>query len=83
MRSLSCDETNTEELESGLEFTEFVRRSFLAFGNVHWESDIRLAGSNTVKLSFPHYGLKDFIIYINGFTSNGELISHELPYHID
>jgi hypothetical protein len=83
LKHLSDVGFSTEELERRFKFTDFVRRSFLTYGNVHWESDIRLKGSNTFKIRFPHYGLKDLIIYVNGFTDNGELISHKLPYHID
>jgi len=55
--------------------SSFAVNSFLDYASVFWDGAIQLTSDSTYTVRFPHFGLKEFIIYINGMTDQGQLIS--------
>lgn len=66
---------NTTTSKNKLKFTEFMKNHFVSFGSVYWNGDIELKKGETIQIKFPTYSLKEFRIYINGFSDKGDIIS--------
>lgn len=66
---------STSSSDTKLKFTEFIKNYFVSYGNVYWNGDIELKRNGTYQLKFPSYSLKEFRIYINGFSNKGDIIS--------
>ncbi|PQB04399.1 hypothetical protein [Aureitalea marina] len=66
---------STQELNQRFKYSEFAKNTFLAYGNIHWESDITIPEGESTTVKFPSFGLSHFKIIINGFSDKGDLIS--------
>jgi hypothetical protein len=75
---------STKSSSNKLKYTDFMKNHFVSFGSVYWNGDIELErGRTTVELKFPSYSLKEFRIYINGFSDKGDIISASKYISVD
>lgn len=66
---------STDQINQRFKYSQFAKNSFLAYGNVHWESNIEVIDGEAALVKFPSFGLSHFKIVINGFSDQGDLIS--------
>lgn len=60
-------------------YDTYSLKDFLSYGLIYWEGNASLDEDESLTISFPMFNLATFLIQINGFTEDGELISiHEV-----
>ncbi len=45
---------------------------------IYWNGNLKTNKQGEIKIDFQNFGIKEYKIYIEGFTENGDLISQEL-----
>lgn len=66
---------NTQSSQGLLKLDDFIKKYFIFYGNVYWNPNIEVTSGNTIELKFPSYSLKEFKVFVNGFSDKGEIIS--------
>jgi hypothetical protein len=59
-------------------YIDYTIPSFKEYGVVHWTPNFTLTGTERKNVTIFNTGLKDITLYVEGITSNGDLISQAI-----